>query len=1228
MKGNYFTAAFGLWLLAGALLLAQPQRKVFQKIGVTEGLPEEYARYVVQDQQGYIWIATQNGLVKYDGYELKTYGPNASYSKELKLRNLQALFVDRIGLIWTSDPGEVRGMASFNPRTQSFKHYFLSELDSSLADFNPEALKRDLYGNLWFQASHKDRDSRLIGKLDLSDSTITTYPATFINRYFSPELVNLILTEREADSSLWITSGGHLLRHNREQDHFDTILKYPQPLPGVGMADSLFVLTATGPSGKLTLGSRKSLYVYDPETKSVIYHSSFKEWAEDWIVFPFEDNRGNFWGAKPGKILRINGNTGKADHWRIGEGELKEAAHNIENPAIFPIHLGEDSIWFRWFQDNFFDEKSGFLKFDLQKDAWEVWDDKLVSPDGSPIRAESNILKDYTGLLWIGTRPNLYRENPRAALMDWYTQEDSIGLPDKGINRLHEDAQGRVWVGTQKGLARFDGQGRFITYTHNKSNPGSLSDNRINHIQTDPLGRLWIATDNGVNLWLPESDRFKRFLPGKNILSLFWDSEGDLWMNAREEGMYEMNREGVVKLRISPSDSFPEMTNYPISILEDKNGDIWWADPFTNDKGAFRFVQETQRLEHYYNNPEDPTSLPYNEMRHIFRDRSGNLWFASDGGVLAQFNYDENNFIRYPEFGLHSITCMGQDTEGNYYFGTYSTVGVLKVSKDLNSFETLGEEEGLLHNDIQNNNRAPDYIFTDDSGRFYLTTYRGLSLLDPSTKAFRNFTEADGFHGGASYYRLLKRENGEIWVGSENGLNRIYPEQLDVVDTTLARVWITQITINDSIFTAPDGSLFEEAVPFSKMLELEHEQKDLTIDFVALHYLQPENNLYSWKLENYDNDWSEPSKDRQAKYTNLSPGTYTFRVKGSNANGVWNEEGASIQISINPPWWQTWWAYGVYFLILCFLGYRFHLYQKARTLARAKEEARAKELEQAKEIKKAYAELKATQDQLIQSEKMASLGELTAGIAHEIQNPLNFVNNFSEVNRELIEELKEETAKDLKKRDPMLEQELLTDIDQNLEKIAHHGKRADSIVKGMLQHSRASNGKKEPTDINALADEYLRLAYHGFRAKDKSFNADMETHFDSKIGQISVIPQDIGRVILNLITNAFHAVQEKKKVGGETFKPKVEVSTRKTGKSVQIEVKDNGSGIPEKIIKKIFEPFFTTKPSGRGTGLGLSMSYEIITKGHGGELKVDSVNGEGTTFTIELPVNNENKPKK
>ena len=315
--------------------------------------------------------------------------------------------------------------------------------------------------------------------------------------------------------------------------------------------------------------------------------------------------------------------------------------------------------------------------------------------------------------------------------------------------------------------------------------------------------------------------------------------------------------------------------------------------------------------------------------------------------------------------------------------------------------------------------------------------------------------------------------------------------------------------------------------------------------------------------------------------------------------------------------------------LLFFIAFRFKEFVKevqynAQQVIQLSEEKKQQALAQQKvlelevarqtvELRTSLETLKGTQSQLIQSEKMASLGELTAGIAHEIQNPLNFVNNFSEVSNELIDEMNEE----IKKGNLEDATAIAADLKQNLEKINHHGQRAADIVKGMLQHSRSNSGIKEPTDINALADEYLRLAYHGLRAKDKSFNSTMKTDFDESIGNINIVPQDIGRVVLNLITNAFYVVNEKKKSGIENYEPTVSVSTKKESSKILICVSDNGNGIPPKILDKIFQPFFTTKPTGQGTGLGLSLSYDIV-KAHGGDLTVETKEGEGTTFIIQL----------
>ena len=302
-------------------------------------------------------------------------------------------------------------------------------------------------------------------------------------------------------------------------------------------------------------------------------------------------------------------------------------------------------------------------------------------------------------------------------------------------------------------------------------------------------------------------------------------------------------------------------------------------------------------------------------------------------------------------------------------------------------------------------------------------------------------------------------------------------------------------------------------------------------------------------------------------------------------------------------------------------------HEKQQLLARQNETLEQQVAARTTELEQSLVNLRETQTQLIQREKLASLGELMAGIAHEIQNPLNFVNNFSEVSTELVGEIEEEQQRP--DRDVVLETELLGDLKQNLQKITYHGHRASSIVKGMLEHSRTSSGERQSTDINALAEEYLRLAYQGLRAKDKTgspgvrlsdrFNADLKTDFAEGLGQVEVIPQEIGRVLLNLLNNAFYAVQQRQKAGEAGYQPTVRVATKRVEDWTEIRINDNGVGIPESLRRKIFQPFFTTKPTGEGTGLGLSLSYDIVTKGHGGTLEVESEEGEGTTFVIRLP---------
>jgi signal transduction histidine kinase len=393
--------------------------------------------------------------------------------------------------------------------------------------------------------------------------------------------------------------------------------------------------------------------------------------------------------------------------------------------------------------------------------------------------------------------------------------------------------------------------------------------------------------------------------------------------------------------------------------------------------------------------------------------------------------------------------------------------------------------------------------------------------------------------------------------------------------------------------------------------------------YAGLTFIGAENVRYRYQLVGLDKEWLDAGSRRDAYFTHLDPGEYTFQVIAANSDGVWNETGTSVSFVLEPHFYQTSWFIGLAVLFFLTSGPSFYFY-RMRNMKKRREALEQQVRERTSELQKTLDNLKETQTQLILSEKMASLGQLTAGIAHEIKNPLNFITNFAALSHDLTQDLRKELAAERGRVDPARAQEIeevLRDLEQNVNKINEHGKRADSIVRGMLLHSRGKAGERQEIDLNALLTEYTNLAYHGMRAQDQSFNVKIETDFDPTIGTVSVVPQDLSRAFLNIVNNACYAANDKRKNTRNGFTPTVRVSARNLQEKVEIRIRDNGNGIPEAIREKVFNPFFTTKPAGVGTGLGLSLSYDIIRQEHKGEIQLHTQEGEYTEFVILLPRN-------
>ncbi|ASV31813.1 sensor histidine kinase [Maribacter cobaltidurans] len=898
----------------------------------------------------------------------------------------------------------------------------------------------------------------------------------------------------------------------------------------------------------------------------------------------------------------------------------------------------------------------------------------------------TDITEDESGDIWLSLPdPSQTNNITSSTLLRLSLQEGTVKVLDaeNGYNstgtEMVEDSQGNLWIfGAKEAFILSENRNRHKTIALNSILQASLKIPR-------PLkrkdGSLWIATtDKGLVIANDFTLNTEYFDASRGLVDdQIWDIEesvgGELWLGTTKginiidqknntikslshDILHSTNAITILNIEEISEEIYFINAGSGFSILDRKKNELTvyasnkkknfrvWDVELINDhvfllsteEGVFTYDIKNNSLMKIISKT-DPELLKSSIQTIMYYDKNEILWLPTKNG-LAKVNLNANtiSYLR-EEQGLcdNNTNVASFSKEGELWVATLNGIAIINFKDD--TLTNLMRENGLSPTEV--------YDLVEKDSLMYAASVNGLipiqkATVKTSTKGYHTFNGGLGFKSNdylEGSPKFLK--NQQFWSGVASPSSEFKLMVLDTApkqDSTSGSVYITNLFVMDeepgfekhnstdsltndvssyAIKTQMEWDSVSTPYAIPEGLVLPYDQNSLSFSYGSGDVFNREQLTYRFILDGADDDWNYASNETKTKnYYNLKPGDYTFKVSARGFNNKWSVPD-SLAFKISPPWWQTWWAYLIWILILASI-LRAYISFRARKLKKENRVLEERVSHRTEQLKNKIDELKATQSQLIQSEKMASLGELTAGIAHEIQNPLNFVNNFSEVNTELIEEMQEE----IKKGDYEEVLALSNDIRDNQQKINHHGRRADGIVKGMLQHSRSSSNEKEPSNINAIADEYLRLAYHGLRAKDKSFNATLNTHFDESIGKINIVPQDVGRVILNLITNAFHAVIEKKKLEKEkqndSFQPTVWVYTKRKGTTVYVSIRDNGYGVPDKVKDKIFQPFFTTKPSGQGTGLGLSLSYDII-KTHGGELLLETVKGEGTTFTITLP---------
>lgn len=762
------------------------------------------------------------------------------------------------------------------------------------------------------------------------------------------------------------------------------------------------------------------------------------------------------------------------------------------------------------------------------------------------------------------------------------------GLPSDVVRSIYLDQSEGLWVLTEDGIARVEINSPIQSFGKDQGiNSGVLSIEKKGN-------ELFLGTSTGLVKFDIEKKNFQS-LPNFGSIQIF-----DLQMDGDDlivpGSQIQIYRSGKVINLDSPKNSsrpnsFLISKNNPNLLLVGTLSGLLIYQRGLSKEFPWEYVGKVEgvdAVDSYLREGKDGT---------ISFLGSGKLFTLKTNKLGLESNDHKSFKINTFEFNSSDIGAL---IDGEIY--VISPSGTKKFSNLEGQF-VRNEDFTAIENDLYDliQSKSGQVWYESLNGRKYLLKRdkEGKFIKDETSSAITPYLSGIDFMD----------EDSILWFGSPKGLIRYDPKKDNQTDKQFFTLIRRIETKTDTIPLPFYGR--KQDVP-----AVERKENSYRFEFAAPYFEDEKKTKYQTYLEGFDSDWVDWNDNPFKEYTNLSPGTYTFHVRALAHTGRISEE-AVYSFVVLAPWYATWWAYLIYALLISaaitgIVKWRSRKLKAENLLLEQRVNERTAELE------KSIADLKATQAQLIQSEKMASLGELTAGIAHEIQNPLNFVNNFSELSVELIDEMNEE----IEKGDLEEVKALASDIKENLNKIYHHGKRAGSIVRGMLAHSRKSSTEKEETDINALADECLRLSFHGLRAKDKSFTADFKTDFDANLPKINVVSQDLGRVILNMINNAFYAVREKstlrKAQGDSEFKPEVIVQTRQENQKITISIQDNGQGIPESIKDKILQPFFTTKPAGEGTGLGLSLSYDII-QAHGGELMIESEVGKGTKFSIILP---------
>jgi len=948
-----------------------------------------------------------------------------------------------------------------------------------------------------------------------------------------------------------------------------------------------------------------------------------------------------------------------------------------EAEDVTAFYMEEVSDEFIWLTSN-----QGLIQFDRTTESYTKTDPLSGLNTDLEITESTRILRDTKGNIWVGVDGALivFREGTNNPDVITSLGKDNFDLSNIEIRTLAQAEDGTFFIGINSlGVLHYDpSSDEVVQYSRQQNSQDGPSENTFFDIFEDRNGNVWMGhASSGMSMMYEKNLTYSYHQINEVVHDLAEDQNSNLWFGTGRGLAFVPEDGSGYRFYLPDPDALSTNFNQNnITNIQLFGNAILAVENNSNENSTFYLFDIQQEKFSPINIPDSLTTFSFDE---IVASESVIYWASRGSSQLVALNKDD---LRIETFDLPLDYPMRDDSAERaveaqpilthsgelYILYKYAPQSIYSTS-DWSYFK-FDASEGTF-------NRVP--MSTDPKLRKYIPgeTQFPSTLEDAViwSMAENGILKEDLNEGTFEYFPLglnsneliyssvLQASNGTIWFGGLSGAIRKFDPQskkLNTYSPELSRkprfiFFSLESSTGSLLFGGPGGYIHfdpdrvreevglqhlhitdfrtgTESIPIvdpDGNYEVAYENNNISFNYLAINYRSPDNQ-YRYRLLGYDDEWVDMETQRSIFFANLPFGDYTFQVQAASPGSSFSDGSilSEVSFSILPPWWRTAPAYISYLLL--FVGFVFgaERFQRKRVQQKEREKAREKELAQAKEIEKAYKNLevahenlKSAQDQLVQQEKLASLGQLTAGIAHEIKNPLNFVNNFSEVSLELVEETREElSAEGREKVHEALA--ILNDIEMNLKKIHEHGSRADSIVKSMLEQSRGGSGKMEPTHLNELVKEFANLSFHGMRAGKDPINVDIDLQLDENIGEIPLVAEDFSRVIINLCNNAFDAMREKGIKNSElkikNYSPKLTVRTMQSNTTVTVQIEDNGSGIPEEMKDKILQPFFTTKKGTQGTGLGLSITNDII-KAHGGSIEIKSTSGEGSTFIIQLP---------